>query len=172
MHVVVWVLDTLFVTLLAKTHAAGFDCTDGKLDVLPETECFGTRGSWSFSYIASAGFVVYTIIMPSWLLRKLRGNDIPQSAPNTAEDADDPIEEVLDGQENEEDEEANDTRDPTRNASEATSKAARDFEESYAWVTRKYKPGRQWFEVAFIGYKVVTVSSTRECILLTGAQCV
>ena len=72
----------------------------------------------------------------------------------------------------EEDEEANDTRDQTRNASEATSKAARDFEESYAWVTRKYKPGMQWFEVAFIGYKVVTVSSTRECILFIGAQCV
>ena len=70
------------------------------------------------------------------------------------------------------DEEANHTRDQTRNASEATSKAARDFEESYAWVTRKYKPGRQWFEVAFIGYKVVTVSSTRECILFIGAQCV
>ena len=106
-----------------------------------------------------------------WLLRKLsRGNNLSQSVPNIIEGAEEPVEE--DGQENEEDEEANDTRDPTRNASEATSKAARDFEESYAWVTRKYKPGRQWFEVAFIGYKVVTVSSTRECILFIGAQCV
>eukprot|EP01046_Picozoa_sp_COSAG06_P029547 COSAG06_NODE_2745_length_6354_cov_59.692246_5_plen_309_part_00 len=33
---------------------------------------------------------------------------------------------------------------------------------SYAWVTRKYTPSHQWFEVAFIGYKVVTAFTSSE----------
>eukprot|EP01046_Picozoa_sp_COSAG06_P076721 COSAG06_NODE_24618_length_657_cov_1.170251_1_plen_161_part_10 len=28
------------------------------------------------------------------------------------------------------------------------------YDASYAWVTRKYTPSHQWFEIAFIGYKV------------------
>jgi len=33
---------------------------------------------------------------------------------------------------------------------------------SYAWATRKYTPSHQWFEIAFLGYKVVTVFTSSE----------
>jgi hypothetical protein len=47
----------------------------------------------------------------------------------------------------------------------ADSGEAFSHDASYAWVTRKYTPAFQWFEVVFIIYKVVTVftSSTSIC---------
>jgi hypothetical protein len=36
------------------------------------------------------------------------------------------------------------------------------YDASYAWATRKYTPSHQWFEIAFIGYKVVTVFTSSE----------
>ena len=62
--------------------------------------------------------------------------------------------------------------DAVRSADDATTPhddttEAFSYHLSLAWVTHKYKPQRQWFEVAFIFYKVAVVCA---CTLLSGAD--
>jgi hypothetical protein len=44
-------------------------------------------------------------------------------------------------------------------------------EVSYGWVTNKYTPSTQWFEVAFIAYKVAMVFTAGACLHTISPGC-
>jgi hypothetical protein len=44
-------------------------------------------------------------------------------------------------------------------------------EGSYGWVTKKYMPSTQWFEVAFIAYKVAMVFTAGACLHTISPGC-
>jgi hypothetical protein len=142
---------TLMMTALVKSHTVWLDCTDGTLDVAPDTECFYSKESADHRRVPAAAraimFVlafpslVYFVILPlllGWALR--RDAKVPWCLCCKCFDS------------------------PAKGEPFS-------HEASYGWVTNKYTPSTQWFEVAFIAYKVAIVSTAGACLHTISLGC-
>ena len=137
---------TLVVSALVKSTTSFVDCTDDgtgtlRFDAMPDGECM-----WESMVILGSPGLVSCVIMPLVLLWALRRKTKKVPCCCCCPCFDKPLHQVL-------------CRNKYRNK---YTKEPFSYDASYAWATRKYTPSHQWFEIAFIGYKVVTVFTSSE----------
>ena len=136
------------VTSLAKSHATFVDCTDGKLDALPSESCPDWDDERGLSLL---GLLIYCVLCPLAMLLVLRCGryqwkqwaevDIPRRK------------------------DVGRIRDECNKFCGCCRPSPESFEDSYAFVLKKYTPQRWWFEVVVIFDKVVRVFFSGACSL-------
>lgn len=129
---------TLMLVVIARAHVKFVDCTDGKFDLMPHTDCNLTEwGALREVLYGSIALCIYCVVVPVLILMALRRDTkgvfcFPCCSSRVLSRCFD------------------------------SSAEAFDHDASYGWVTRKYAPSSRWFELAFIAYKIAATFACGE----------